>query len=93
MLVTNTRSSSLGRDDPDPVLCERRPELPLEAAGQALALAEHPLADRVDLLTRAHPVGASRVDPGFELVVKVGHPHHEELVQVRLPDGAELGPL
>ena len=59
----------------------------------ALALGEHPLADRVDLVVRAHAVGAARIDPRLELVVKVRHPHHEELVQVRLPDRAELDPL
>src|SRR5207244_763755 len=51
------------------------------------------LANRVDLLRRAHAVGASNVHAGLELVVEVRDTNHEELIEIRLPDRAELDPL
>ena len=55
--------------------------------------ADHPLPHGVDLVARAHAVGGSRVHPGLDLVVQGGHPDHEELVQIGLPDGGEADPL
>ena len=60
----------------------------------ALALAERPRSRIASICSLGdHPVGAAGVDAGLELIVEVRHPHHEELVEVRLPDRAELDPL
>ena len=80
-------------DQADAVLRQRRAKVALEALPEPIALAEDALADRIDLLRGAQPVGAASVHTGFELVVQVGDPHHVELVEVGLPDRAELDPL
>ena len=85
---------ALRRDDPDPVLGERRAELALEAARRGARAGRGPArgsrrSGRDGLIPSA-PAG---VDPGLELVVEVRHPDHVELVEVRLPDRAELDPL
>ena len=58
-----------------------------------VALADDELADRVDLLGRAHAVGCANVQAGLELIVEIRDPDHVELVEVRLPDRAELDAL
>jgi hypothetical protein len=81
------------RDDPDPVLGQCRTEVLFDAAREALPLADDELADRVDLLGRAHAVGCANVQAGLELIVEIRDPDHVELVEVRLPDRAELDAL
>ena len=49
--------------------------------------------DQQQLLGRGAPVVRRLVDTRVELVLEAGDPHLEELVQVRLVDGEELGPL
>ncbi len=83
----------LGRDHADSVLGERRAQVALNGAADALALVEDPLADRRQGLRRQHPVGGLGLSAGLNQVLEVGDPDHEHLVQVRLPDGRELGPL
>ena len=39
------------------------------------------------------PVGGGLGDSPDELLLEAGHPHHEELVEVRGDDGEELEPL
>ncbi len=92
-LATIVGGGLLVGDDPDPVLAERGAQLLLEAGRQALPLLDDLLAHRLDLLGGAHPVGATTLDRGLDLVVEAGDADHEELVQVRLVDRAELDPL
>ncbi len=79
-------------DDPDALVLEGGLQLPREGALDAIALLDRGLADRLDLLERLHAIGPGG-QRGGDLIVEVGDPDHEELVQVRLPDGAVLEAL
>ena len=78
--------------DPDAALLELGAHR-LERGAHALALLEHALRDRLDLRGDAHAVGALGLAPRLARVLEVRDAHHEELVQVRLPDRAELDAL
>ena len=79
--------------EPDPVLGEARYELGPEAAGDPRPLLRHDLGDRVDLLVRAEAVGSASGSVGLDVVMESRQAHHEDLVQVGLPDRAELHAL
>ena len=83
----------LQRDDADPVLLQRRPQYPGEAAVQAGVELQHPRLDRVDLLPGCKSIGTAGVDSRVELVEQPCHSDHEELVQVGGIDRAEPDPL
>ena len=80
------------RQDANAALLELGPHR-LERRARALALGKHPLGDLLDLGGDAHPVRALGLAPGLPRVLEVRDAHHEELVEVRLPDRAELDPL
>jgi hypothetical protein len=80
-------------DDPDPVLREPRPQRARERVRVAPAELGGARRDPLDRLERRQPVGAARVDPGVDLVVQAGYPHHRELVEVGGVDREELDPL
>ena len=81
------------RGDADAGVAQAGHELVLEAADLAPAELAHARLDRVHRLARRHAVGPAGVDAGLELVVQAGDPDHEELVQVRGVDRAELHAL
>ena len=75
------------------MLFQRRQQRALPAARLPCAELAHAVADAVEQLVRRDPVGARRLDPGVDLVVHPGDAHHEELVEVRAVDRAELHAL
>ena len=82
-----------GVDEPDPMLRQRGNELGGEAARGAVALLGDDFGDRVDLLVGRQAVGATPGAARLDVVVERRQPDHEDLVQVRLPDRAELDPF
>ena len=88
------RSTSSSADDPDAVLGQRGPQrrAPGSAPGARCARATA-RADRVERLARRAPVLQRRLDAGVDLVVQAGDADHEELVEVRRVDRAELHAL
>ena len=76
-----------------PCSAERRARARSRGSGLAPAELAHARLDRVDRLARRHAVGPAGVDAGVELVVQAGDADHEELVQVRGVDRAELHAL
>ncbi len=80
-------------DDPDAVLGEGRSDLLGEAAAEAVAELDRPLAIQLDYVGRRHCVGAAGIDLRLHLVVEAGHADHEELVEVVLVDRREVDAL
>ena len=80
-------------DDADAVLGERRPQLLVQAARLASVVPAHRCADGVDRLRRRATVLQRGLEPRLDLVVQAGHADHDELVEVRGDDRAELHPL
>ncbi len=74
----------------DAFLGKRRPKLLLQALVRGLHQALHLAADRHQLRARAHAVRTEFGDAGIQLRIQAGHPHHEELVQVRTHNRQEL---
>ena len=81
-------------DDPDALVGERRAQVELEAAAARRSLCVRTtrrISSRVALGRAA--VLQRGLDAGLDLVVQAGDPHHEELVEVRRHDRAELHAL
>jgi hypothetical protein len=79
--------------DADPALGERGHEVVRPEAGLRRAqLADAP-ADLGQRCQWRPPVGRAHREPGGGLAHQTGHPHHEELVEVRGEDRAELHAL
>ena len=92
-LLALLRRRLLGSQDPDPVLGERRAQLPFDGRTGTRALDQDPLAYGGQDLGRGHPVSRAGLGAGLDHVLEVGDPDHELLVEVRLPDRRELDPL
>ena len=68
-------------------------ELVAPQASSARRSARAPLADLGERLLRRAPVGRANRQPRDDLVEQAGHAHHEELVEDRRDDPAELHAL
>ena len=79
--------------DAHAVLGERGAQHAVEHVGLAPGLLADRDADRVDRLRRAAAVLARLLDPRVDVLLQPGDAHHEELVEVRGVDRAELQPL
>ena len=83
----------LDRHDRDALSLERRPQLLLPQSRLPLCERDDALADRGQRLVRCHAVGGANAELGRLLLDEAGHAHHEELVEDRREDGAELDAL
>jgi len=72
---------------------EQRLDLLQEAPVLLVDQLVHAPRHRRQRLARREPVGAGGRLPGVQAALEGGHPHHEELVQVRAEDGQELHAL
>ncbi len=82
-----------GPRDHDPLLGKRRPELAGPEARLGGRERRYPLLDLDENLFRQTPVRRANAEAGLVLADEAGHAHHEELVQVRREDRAELDAL
>ena len=87
------RADLVDADDADAVLGQRRAQVAVEHRRLALEVLAHRRADQLDRLARRAPVLQRRLDPGVDLVVQARDADHEELVEVRGGDRAELHAL
>ena len=87
------RGDFLRPDDPDAL--GDQPRLDVLEEGPVLLLDErvHPLGDRGQRLGRGQPVGGGALVSRPDALLEIGHPDHEELVEVRAEDGQELDAL
>ena len=92
-LLAQHRIELLHRGDPDSLPGEGRKDRVEQAGVQPPVEFQGSIPDRLDLLSRREPIRSTGIDPGVDLVPEAGHPDHEELVEVRRIDRAELDPL
>ena len=76
-------------DERNPFCSERRPQLVFEQRRSITELHGRGRPDPLELLSRGQAVRAGLANPGFDGIEHGGHPHLEELVEIRRVDGHE----